>query len=197
MSDLQVVLGLWPGFGQQPDSAPEASFEQHASEPVEAVAEHADGARQPATSVPMIGSQRLWRRTEIAWCDATIEGVLHSGAIGQGQQGGHRQHQPVAGDAGRVGAPGLVPFPAQALDGLEAQFDPEAQGVPADPDLLRRQVGEDDPGFLLLGVPDGQQGATAALWWVGRRRCPGRSRRYRTGKEGARGQTPATLGRRR
>ena len=53
----------------------------------------------------------------------------------------------------RPGARGLVPLPAQALDGLEAHLDPEAQSVPAHPCLLRGQAGEDDPGFLLPGVP--------------------------------------------
>ena len=50
-------------------------------------------------------------------------GVFHPSAIGQGQQCCHRQHQPVAGDARRVGAPGLVPLPAQAFDDLEAQIE--------------------------------------------------------------------------
>ena len=109
----------------------------------------------------MVGSQRLWRRAQVAWGDATVVSVFHSGAVCQRHQGGYRQHQPVAGDACRIGAPDLVPFPAHALDGLEAQFYPEAQSVPTHPDLIGGggQVGEDDPGFVLFGVPDGQQGA--------------------------------------
>ena len=66
-----------------------------------------------------------------------------------------------AGRHGRVGPAGLIPFPAQALDRLEAQFDPEAERVPTHPDCFRRKVGEDDPWLLLLGVPDRQQSATA------------------------------------
>ena len=151
MGDLQVGLGLGPGFGQQPDAAPEATLEQQPPEPIDAVADYADGARRTTTRVPVIGSQRFGRCPQAAWCNPPVLGVFHPGAVGQGQQCGHRQHQPVAGDAGRVGAPGLVPLPAQALDGLEAQFDPEAQGVPAGSGVLRRQVGEDDPGFFLLG----------------------------------------------
>ena len=129
MSDLQVGLVLWPGFGQKPDASPEASSEQQSPEPVDAVAEHAYGARRSAARLQVIGGQRLWRRAQVAWSDATIMGVFHPGAVGQGQQGGYRQHQPVAGDACRVGASCLVPFPAHALDGLEAQLYPEAQGV--------------------------------------------------------------------
>ena len=105
------------------------------------------------------------RRAQVAWSNPAVMGVFHPGAIGQGQQCFHRQHQPVAGDARRVGAPGLVPLPAQAFDGLEAQFDPEAQGVPTGPGVLRRQVSEDDPGFFLLDVPDRQQGAAAFCVW--------------------------------
>ena len=159
--DLQVGLGLWPGFGQQPDAAPEAPLEQQAPEPVDAVAHYADGARRTAPRVAMIGSQCFGRRPQAAWGNPAVVGVFHPGAIGQGQQGGHRQHQPVAGNTRWVGAPGLIPLPAQALDGLEAQFDPEAQGVPTWSHLIGRKVGEDDPGFVLLDVPDDQQGAAA------------------------------------
>ena len=123
--------------------------------------DHVDGAGWTGPRVTMIGSQRLGRRPQIAWGNPAVIGVFHPGAVGQGQQGGHRQHQPVSGDAGGVGTAGLVPLPAQALDGLEAQLDPEAQRVPTGSHLVRSQVGEDDPGFLLLGVPDGQQGAAA------------------------------------
>ena len=59
------------------------------------------------------------------------------------------------------GPPGLVPLPAQALEGFEAQFDPETESVPTGSHLLGREVGEDDPGLLLLDVPDHQEGATA------------------------------------
>ena len=139
-------LGLWPGFGQQPDAAPETTLEQQAPEPVNAVANHADGARRTVPRVPVIGSQRFGRRPQVAWINPPVMGVFHPGAVGQGQQGSHRQHQPVAGDAGGVGPSGLVPLPAQALEGLEAQFDPEAQRLPAGSHRLRRQVGEDIQG---------------------------------------------------
>ena len=69
MGDRQVGLGFRPGFGQQPDAAPEASFEQQPPEPVDAVADHADGARRTAPRVPVIGSQSLGRRPQIAWGD--------------------------------------------------------------------------------------------------------------------------------
>ena len=88
-SNLQVELGFWPGFGQQPDAAPEAALEQQAPEPVDAVADHAHGARRTAPRVTVIGSQRFGRRPQVAWSNPPLLGVLHPGAIGQGQQGGH------------------------------------------------------------------------------------------------------------
>ncbi len=45
MCDLQVGLGFRPGFGQQPDPAPQVAFEHQPPEPIDAVADDADGAR--------------------------------------------------------------------------------------------------------------------------------------------------------
>ena len=45
--DLQVRLGLWPGFGQQPDAAPEPALEEQPPEPVDAVPDYAYGAARP------------------------------------------------------------------------------------------------------------------------------------------------------
>ena len=64
-------------------------------------------------------------------------------------------------DARRISPPRLVPLPAQALDRLETQFDPETQGIPTHPNRLRRVAGQYDPGFRLLGAPDYQQSAAA------------------------------------
>ena len=104
MGDRQVGLGFRPGFRQQPDAAPEASFEHQPPEPVDAVADHADGARRTAPRVPMIGSQSLGRPPQIARGDPAVLGVFDPGAVGQSQEGRHRQRQPVSG------------FPSQALD---------------------------------------------------------------------------------
>ena len=192
-SNLQVELGFWPGFGQQPDAAPEAALEQQAAEPVDAVADHAHGARRTAPRVTVIGSQRFGRRPQVAWSNPPLLGVLHPGAIGQGQQGGHRQDEPVPGDAGGVGAPRLVPLPAQALEGLEAQLDPEAQGVPAGTHLIGCKVGEDDPGFLLFGVPDHQQGAAALGLGGAEGGAAANPRRIGTGDEALGGQSFAAV----
>ena len=82
MRDLQIGLGIRPGFGQQPDAAPEAAFEQQPPEPVDTVSDHADGARWSAPRVPVIGSQRLGRRAQVAWGNPAVLGVFHPGAVG-------------------------------------------------------------------------------------------------------------------
>ena len=158
-SRLGFGCGLWPGFGQQPDSAPEASLEQQPPQPVNAVADYADppsasaNCRDDGPTAPWAASagclgQPCGHGRLPPWCHRPRPAAWPPRA------------RPVAGDARRVRSPGLVPLPAQALEGLEAQFYPEAQGVPTGPCLRRRKVGQ-DPRLLLPGVPDRQQGATA------------------------------------
>ena len=160
MGNRQACFGFRPGFWQEPDPAPEASLEQHPPQPVNAVADYADLPFWFLPAVAMLGRQRFGRRPQVA---RAIPRSLASSTWCRrpGQQGDHREHQPVAGDVSWIGAPGLVPLPAEALDGLEAQFDPETEGVPTGSHLIGCQVGEGDPGFLLLGVPDHQQGSAA------------------------------------
>lgn len=89
VGDLQVGFRLRPRFGQRP----EAALEHQPAQPVDAVADHADGARRTSPRVPMVGSQRLGRRPQVAWVDPVVLSVFHPGAVGQGQQGRYRQHQ--------------------------------------------------------------------------------------------------------
>ena len=98
------------------------------------------------------------------------------------------------GDARRVGPAGFMPLPAQALDRLEPQLDPEAQRVPTHPNLVRRQAGQDDPRLLLFHVPDRQQGATAFGGGAAEGGSPANPGGVGTGNEGARRQPPASLG---
>ena len=66
--DLQVRLGLWPGFGQQPDAAPEPALEEQPPEPVDAVPDYAYGAARPAPGVAMYESWRLgWTLRIFKW----------------------------------------------------------------------------------------------------------------------------------
>ncbi len=84
--DLQVGLGFRPGFGQQPDPAPESAPEQQPPQPVDAVADHADGPPRPMPRVAVSRRQRLGRRPQATWGNPPVVGVFHSGPIGQGQQ---------------------------------------------------------------------------------------------------------------
>ena len=78
--------------------------------------------------------------------------------------------------------------------GFEAQFDPEAQGIPTGSSLLGRQVGEDDPGFFLLDVPDDQQGAAAFGSGGAEGGAATDPRGVGTGNEVLSGQPAASLG---
>ena len=171
------------------------------SGPADAIPDYADRPRGPVAGVVASRRGRPGRRPQPAGVDLAFLGILHSGAVGQGQQRRHGQHEPMAGDARRVRPPGLVPLPAQALDGpriqygagFETHFDPEAQSVPTHPNRLRRMVRQYDPGLRLIGVPDHQQGAT-----VFSRAFEGGStadpRGIRLGNEGSGGQSPTALG---
>ena len=87
VGNLQVGLGLRPGFRQQPDTAPQAALEQQPPEPVDAVADHADGARRTGPRVTMIGSQRLGRRPQITWINPAVLGVFPPGCRRPGPAG--------------------------------------------------------------------------------------------------------------
>ena len=176
---------VWRGRPARPDGELEEILKHPAQE--------LGPPRRTAPRVTVIGSQCFGRRPQVAWSNPPLLGVLHPGAIGQGQQGGHRQDEPVPGDAGGVGAPRLVPLPAQALEGLEAQLDPEAQGVPAGTHLIGCKVGEDDPGFLLFGVPDHQQGAAALGLGGAEGGAAANPRRIGTGDEALGGQSFAAV----
>ena len=95
-NNLQIWFGFRPRFGQQPDLAPEAAPEQQPPQPVDAVADDADGPYRPAPGVAAPGIRRLGRRAQVAWGNPAVMGVFHPGAIGQGQQRRHRQ-QPASG----------------------------------------------------------------------------------------------------
>ena len=64
--DFQVGLGFGPGFGQQPDPAPETAFEQQPPQPVDAAPEYADLPFRLLPAVAMPGRQRLGRRPQVA-----------------------------------------------------------------------------------------------------------------------------------
>src|SRR5581483_1645741 len=113
-----------PRLGQQPEAAPEAALAQEPLQPTEAQPEHADAPGAGAR-----GGRGC--RAQAAYGAAPGRGVFGAGADGQDPAGRYREDQPVARDAGGVGAAGVLPLPADALEGAEAQLDPHPQAVPA------------------------------------------------------------------
>ena len=77
-SNLQVGLGFRSGFGQQPDPAPEAAPEQQPPQPVNAVADDADGPYRPAPGVAAPGAgvlggvRRLPGAILRSWASSTL-----------------------------------------------------------------------------------------------------------------------------
>ncbi len=87
---------------------------------------------------------------------------LAARAVGHGQQGGNRQHQPVAAHTRGVQAARLVPLPTQRVpDGLqapEALLNPVAAGIQGGLRLRHRRVGQQHPGLrLTVGVQHNQE----------------------------------------
>ena len=83
--DLQAGLGLWPGFGQQPDAAPESALEEQPPEPVDAVPDYAYGTARPAPGVAMYKSWRLGWCAQVAWGDPAVVGVFHPPVVAGGR----------------------------------------------------------------------------------------------------------------
>ena len=92
-SNLQVGLGFRPGLRQQPDPAPEAAPEQQPPQPVNAVADDADGPYRPAPGVAAPGSRRsriqygagFGRRAQVAWSNPAVMGVFHPPVVAGGR----------------------------------------------------------------------------------------------------------------
>ena len=76
VGDLQVELGFRPGFGQQPDPVPEPAPEQQPPQPVDAVADYADGPARPAPTAVVSGRQVFRRRSQVAWSNPPVIGVF-------------------------------------------------------------------------------------------------------------------------
>ena len=89
-SNLQLGLGFRPGLRQQPDPAPEAAPEQQPPQPVDAVADDADGPYRPAPGVAAPGSRRLGRRAQVAWSNPAVMGVFHPPVVAGGRLWCHR-----------------------------------------------------------------------------------------------------------
>ena len=91
--DFQVGLGFGPGFGQQPDPAPETALEQQPPQSVDAVADDADLPFRLLPTVAMPGRQRpriqygagIGRRPQVAWGNPAVMGVFHPPVVAGGK----------------------------------------------------------------------------------------------------------------
>src|SRR5206468_7722440 len=81
----------------------------------------------------------------------------------------HGQPQPLR--SSRFFHPRMLPLPAAPLAVLETLFDPTAQAVPGSICPLRRQVTQEQPGFLVPRTPPAQQRACHLPPWRRKRRA--------------------------
>ena len=123
-------LGAEVGAGRrsQPHAGPQIAAQQQAAQQRHALLQEAVA---PWGQRRLVGRVQLGgRASQVAGCQVAGLRFLAARAVGHGQQGGHRQHQPVD----RVPAAGLVPLPTQGVpDGLqapEALLNPVAAPVP-------------------------------------------------------------------
>ena len=88
--DLQVGFGFRPGFGQQPDPAPEPALVQQSSQPDDAVPDYADGPARPAPTAVVSGRQVFRRRSQVGWGNPPVIGVFHPPVVAGGRLWSHR-----------------------------------------------------------------------------------------------------------
>ena len=124
---------------------------------------HTQAHRQPRSSKRRSSRatpccKRLWRRGGNASCwaasnsaggPAQAAGLPVAGrrffaarAVGHGQQGGNRQHQPVAAHARGIQAARPVPLPADGFQAPEALLNPVAAGIQGGLRLGHWRVGQ-------------------------------------------------------
>ena len=99
--DLDLGVGFGPGFGQQPNPTPEPALVEQASPPADAVADYTDRSYPPLPRVAALGSRRPGRRPQPAGVELPVLGVLHPGAVGQGQPAGGGSPWTVPANGGR------------------------------------------------------------------------------------------------
>ena len=158
-------LGAEVGAGRrsQPHAGPQIAAQQQAAQQRHALLQEAVATRGQRRLVGRV--QLGGRAAQAAGCQVAGLRVLAARAVGHGQPGGHRQHQPVAAHTGYplggVPAARLVPLPTQRVpDGFqapEALFDPVAAGIQGGLRLCHRGVGQQHPGLrLTVGVQHNQ-----------------------------------------
>ena len=136
----------------------------------------------------------LGRRMQVRRRQTPKFSIFYPGAVGHNPNHRHRQHQPMPGYSNRVRPSGVFPLPSNPFQGAKAQFDPNPQTVPTNPDTLRWQVGQQDPRFGLVILPHHHQNPTATHCRLLERRAGSYPPMARSWHQCAGGQTAAPKG---
>lgn len=146
----------WPELRNQSEPSPEIPPSQALPQGLQPPTTHTD----PAGPLP----RRRRRRPDQAGGGQPLRGgILSPGARRQHPAHRHRQDPSVPDDPGRLGPPGVWPWPAHSLQRSAPQLEPDAQPIPPHLERRWRQVGQQDPGGRVCGVPDSQQGTRLAF----------------------------------
>ena len=151
----QARAEVGTGRRSQPHAGPQIAAQQQAAQQRHALLQEAVAAR---------GQRILVGRVQLGGGPAQAPGCPVAGlrflaarAVGHGQQGGNRQHQPVAAHARGIQAARLVPLPADGFQAPEALLNPIAAGIQGGLRLCHRRVGQQHPGLrLTVGVQHNQ-----------------------------------------
>jgi len=117
--------------------------------------ETTQGARRPAATGAPTGDVGCRQ------CLHLERWVRHLGGTANAHHphGRQRHGQPPPFGALRVGHFGLLPLPTAAFGVLGADLNPGAHAIPDGCGGIRRQVGQDQPGFGICRIPARQHGA--------------------------------------
>jgi len=94
--------------------------------------------------------------------DGHVEILFKRVAGADDPQGGDGEREPEPLGAGGIGHAGVLPRPSAALNDCEAVLDPGADTRPGGGTVRGREVGQDEPGVLIAGLPAGDERAGQA-----------------------------------
>jgi len=118
---------------------------------------------EPEEARPAGAWVRRAARGEIA-DDGHIQVLFKCVAGADDPQGGDGEREPEPISAGGIGHTGVLPLPPAALDHFESAFDPGADTIPRSRTVRGGEVGQDEPGVLIAGLPTGDERAVEATF---------------------------------
>ena len=176
VDSAQAPAEVGAGRRAQPHAGPQIAAQQQAAQERHALLQQAVAAGWQRRPLGRSHTQGVPGGGLAQAAGLPVAGLrfLAARAVGHGQQGGHRQHQPVAAHPGGVPAARLVPLPADGFQAPEALLDPVAAGIQGGLRLCHRGVGQQYPGLLLtVGVQHTPTGGCCPEAGCGKpARCP-------------------------